>query len=138
MKNIGFKILYVVTALVIIVEIAFGVKGSLFSDISQLPKGELSYSIKSPSGNKSMNIYVVSNNLGCAVRGEIETPKKSYNIFWQTGIDNVDAKWTDDNYVIINDILLDIRDTFGYDSRRGTSLFDEGSLEENFIPNEEK
>lgn len=133
MKNIGFKILYVITAIVVVIELGFAVKGSLFTDISELPTGTLYNSSISPSGEKIMNIYVVKNNLGVAIRGEIVSDSTSHNIFWQTGIDDVDALWLNDDTVVINEIPLNADDTFGYDCRRGYSLFDEGSLEQNFM-----
>ncbi len=136
MKNIGFKILYTITAIVIIVEIGFAVKGSLFTDIAELPCGELSYSTQSPDYDKTLNVYVVKNNLGTAVRGEIVTKSDTHNIFWQTDIETVDAYWLDDHNIVINDIVLNSSDTFGYDCRRGYSLFDEGSLEQNFMNTE--
>lgn len=132
MKNIGFKIIYIVTALVIFTELAFAVKGSLFTDIAELPSGTLKATSTSPSGEKTMNIYVVENNLGVAVRGEITQNNERHNIFWQTGIDSVDAVWLNEETVVINEIPLNADDTFGYDCRRGYSLFDEGSLEQNF------
>lgn len=133
MKKAGFKILYVLTAIVVIINTAIGVKKSLFTDIADLPKGELSYSVTAPSGEKTMNIYVVKNNVGSGVRGEIVKDNTCYNIFWQTGIDTVDATWANEDYVVINDIPIEADSTFGYDCRRGISLFDEGSLEFNFI-----
>lgn len=132
MKNFGFKLLYVLTALIMIVELSFAVKQSLFTDISQLPEGVLQSSVESPSGDSTMNIYIVKNNLGVAVRGEIEQNNQKHNIFWQTGIDEVEATWINETTVLINEIPLDANDTFGYDCRRGYSLFDEGSLEQNF------
>lgn len=132
MKNIGFKIIYVITALVIIVELIFAVKGDIFTDISKLPKGELQYSCNSPTGEKTMNIYIVKNNIGVGIRGEIVSKGEPHNIFWQTGIDNVDAVWISDDTVMINEIPLNADDTFGYDCRRGYSLFDDGALEQNF------
>lgn len=132
MRNIGFKILYVITALVVVVELGFAVKGGLFTDISELPTGMLAGSSVSPSGEKKLNIYVVENNLGVAVRGEISNGDDAYNIFWQTGIDTVEAVWLNDDTVMINEIPLNADDTFGYDCRRGYSLFEEGSLEQNF------
>lgn len=132
MKNVGFKILYAITALIIAFDIGFAVKGSLFTDIADLPEGTLQTSSVSPSGEKTMNIYIVKNNLGVAVRGEIEQNDTKYNIFWQTGIDAVEAVWLNDDTVVINEIPLNANDTFGYDCRRGYSLFDEGSLEQNF------
>ncbi len=138
MKNLGFKILYVVTAIVIFLELGFAVKGSLFTDITELPVGTLESSTVSPSGNKTMNIYLVKNSIGVAIRGEITSDSGSHNIFWQTGIDSVEAVWLNDDTVIINEIPLNADDTFGYDCRRGYSLFDEGSLEQNFMNYEEE
>lgn len=134
MKNIGFKILYVVTLLVTVVELGFSVKENLFTDISKLPTGKLYQSISSPAEDRprDMNIYVVKNSLGEGVRVEIAEGDNKYNIFWQTGIDSIEAKWLDGNTVMINEIPLNADDTFGYDCRRGYSLFDEGSLEQNF------
>ncbi len=133
MKNILFKLVYIVTAAVVLVEGIIGIKNELFTDIADLPKGKKLYSIAAPSGDRAMNIYVVSNNLGDAIRGEIVTDKETYNIFWQTGIDNVNAYWADDKNVIINNVAINSDDTFGYDCRRGISLFDEGTLEQNFV-----
>ncbi len=132
MKNIGFKLLYFITAIVIIINLTFSVKSSLFSDISDLPIGTLKESVGSPSGEKQMNIYIVDNPMGVAIRGEITQNGKSHNIFWQTDINEVEAVWVNDDIVLINEIPLDADDTFGYDCRRGYSLFDEGSLEQNF------
>lgn len=133
MKNTVFKILYVFTAMVMIVELGFAVKESLFTDIADLPKGTFVASAVSPSGDKTMNIYVVKNNIGKAVRGEIVQGNTKHNIFWQTGIDSVSATWVNDTIVLINEIPLNADDTFGYDCRRGYSLFDEGSLQEDFM-----
>lgn len=133
MKNLGFKLLYILTAVVIIVELSFAVHGSLFTDIKKLPKGELSYTSTSPSGEKFMNVYLVKNNIGSAVRVEIVTTNETHNIFWQTDIESVNAHWVDEQFIVINDITINSDDHFGYDSRRGYSLFDEGSLEQNFM-----
>ena len=133
MKNLGFRLLYLITALVVLANTVVSVKNELFTDINHLPEGTLAFSVENPSGSRTMNVYVISNNLGNAVRGEIVDEKESYNIFWQTGIDSVDVHWADDKNVVINNIPLDASDKFGYDCRRGTSLFDEGSLVENFV-----
>lgn len=132
MKNLGFKIIYVITAAVVIIELVFAVKGDIFTDIAELPRGELQYSYSSPTGERVMNIYLVENNLGVAIRGEIASESETHNIFWQTGIDSVEAVWINDNTVMINEIPLNADDKFGYDCRRGYSLFDDGSLEQNF------
>ena len=132
MKNRSFKIFYFITALVMLVEIGFSVKNSLFTDIADVPKGTFVESYPCATGEKKMNIYLVKNNLGVAIRGEIEGKDKKYNIFWQTGIDTVEVLWLNDDTDQINQIPLDVNDTFGYDCRRGYSIFDEGSLEQNF------
>lgn len=133
MKNLGFRLLYLITALVVAVNTAAGVWYELFTDIDRLPEGTLAFSVENPTGSRTMNVYVVSNNLGDAVRGEIVDKNESYNIFWQTGIDSVDVYWADEKNIVINNIPLDASDKFGYDCRRGTSLFDEGSLVQNFV-----
>lgn len=136
MKNLGFRIIYIITAIVVVLDLWFTVKGSLFTDISKLPEGELAHSAVSPAGDKTLNVYVVKNSVGVAVRGEIQARDNTYNIFWQTGFDFENAYWQDDQNVVINNIPLDSNDTFGYDCRRGLSLFDEGSLADNFVNSE--
>lgn len=123
---------YIITAIVVVVNLCFAIKGSLFTDIADLPQGELQNQHYSPSRKKVMNIYLVENDLGVAIRGEIVTSEGKHNVFWQTDIDTVEARWLNEDTVLINDIPLDANDTFGYDCRRGYSLFDEGSLEQNF------
>ncbi|MBR5473547.1 MAG: hypothetical protein IKU82_06140 [Clostridia bacterium] len=132
MKNLGFKILYVATLLVTVIELGFILKDSLFTDIAKLPTGVLEQVYDSPNDDRKMNVYVVKTTLGEGVRIEIEQGEEKYNIFWQTGIDTVEAKWTNNDTIMINDVPLDANDRFGYDCRRGISLFDEGSLEQNF------
>lgn len=117
-----------------IVELGLATNKSLFTDISQLPVGTLVHEYPNESGNKSLNIYFATNDIETAIRGEIKTDEETYNIFWQTGItvDEVEAQWLGDDTIVINNIKIDANDKFGYDCRRGLSLFDEGSLEENF------
>ena len=134
MKNFAFKLVYILTALVMIVELSLATKESLFTDISQLPTGTLVQEHPNQSGDKHLNIYFATNNIESAIRGEIKTDSETYNIFWQTGIgvDEVEAEWLGDDIIVINNIKIDANDKFGYDCRRGYSLFDDGSLEENF------
>lgn len=136
MKNIGFKILYLLTAIIVVIELAFSVKGSFFTDISKLPEGTFLCSSESPLKDKTLNIYIVKNNLGVAVRGEIQTESDTYNIFWQTDADFKSIYWLNEDDVVINDIPVNSSDTFGYDCRRGYSIFDEGSLADNVAKTE--
>ncbi len=131
MKNFAFKFLYIITSIIMVLELGFAVKSNLFTNISDLPKGAFEKSVSSPLGNKTINIYIVKNNLGVAIRGEIATADDTRNIFWQTGTDRADVVWLDDETVIINEIPLNSDDTFGYDCRRGYSLFDDGALAQN-------
>lgn len=132
MNNRGFKILYLITVIVIVVELGFTVKNSIFTDIADVPKGDFVESYPCDCGDKKMNVYLVKNSLGTAIRGEIETKDEKYNIFWQTDIESVEVRWVGEDTVLINEIPLDANDKFGYDCRRGYSLFDDGALEENF------
>ena len=132
MRNTGFKILYIFTVLVMIVELGFTVKNSIFTDIADVPKGEFVESYDCDYCEKKMNVYLVKNNLGTAIRGEIENGDQKYNIFWQTGIEMVDVAWINEDTIMINGIPLDVNDRFGYDCRRGYSLFNDGAIEENF------
>lgn len=133
MKKMCFNLLYVITAVVVIFNVFMSIKTSIFFDIDDLPKGKEIYSVKSPNGDKSFNIYLISNSLGTAVRGSVEDKKGSKNVFWQTNIESVDASWVDNNIVMINDMSLDVSKGGFYDCRRGISLFQEGAVDENIV-----
>ncbi len=129
MKDIAFKLMYFLAFAVIVFNLVIMVKDGAFFDIEELPEGELMYSVDCPDGEKTLNVYLVENSIGAAVRGEIANGKdKSYNIFWQTDTNMVNSAWINENLVMINDVLLDVENTT-YDSRRGTSLFQEGAVE---------
>ncbi len=129
MKDFAFKLVYVVAFAVAIFNLVIMVKNGAFFKIEELPKGELMYSVDCPDGQKTLNVYLVKNNLGAAVRGEIsDGDAKPYNIFWQTDTDDVDSFWVDSDVVVINDVALNVKESF-YDSRRGTSIFQEGSVD---------
>lgn len=118
--------LYSLTVLVVLFNTGYNVHDYLFADINELPQGEYQYSIVSPDERNKMNVYVVKNSIGTAVRGELETKDGVSNIFWQTGIDSADVVWNGDEVMVINGIPVDSEHP--YDCRRGTSLFTEGSL----------
>ncbi len=136
-KDLGFKLLYILVALVVIVNTAVGVYNSLFSNIEELPQGQKVYSLKSPSGENTLNIYVVNNCLGSAIRGELQSQEGIKNVYWQTETDKVDAYWADDESLIINNIPLNIAKGDDYDCRRGMSIFAEGSTYEQILLEEE-
>ena len=129
MKDFAFKLLYVVAFAVAVFNLIVMVKNGAFFNIEELPKGELMYSVDCPDGQKTLNVYLVKNNLGAAVRGEISDGSgKPYNVFWQTDTDDVDSFWIDNDYIAINEVVLNVNEYF-YDSRRGTSIFQEGSVD---------
>ncbi len=130
-KNIAIAAVYILAFVTVVVNLFYSIKGTVFSDINDLPKGEFINSVASPTGENVLNIYRVSNKIGTAVRGELKTPKKTSNIFWQTGLDNVDAVWMDSNVLSINGVTIDAVNGGFYDCRRGISLFQEGSIEGN-------
>lgn len=127
-KGIAFKIIYILTAIIILINTVISIKQSLFPDINRLPEGVLADSQTAPGGDKTLNLYVVKNNVGCGVRGEITFEGgKTSNVFWQTGIDAATSGWVDEQRIVINNIVVDIYDV-PYDCRNGTSLFAEGVL----------
>lgn len=136
--NLGFKLFYLITAIVVILNTAISVKNNLFFDINSLPDGALTQTVVSPDGKHTLKIYSISNSLGSAVRGELVSDKKESNVFWQTGLDSVEAQWVDNNNVIIDGMPLDVVHGAVYDCRRGSSIMQEGSIDENFVPVEQQ
>lgn len=131
MKNrVLARALYILAFLIMFVNTAFAVSHSLFPDIADLPEGKLIKSCVSPQGSYQVNFYLVSNNLGSAVRGERIVGDKHVNIFWQTGVKNVTVQWVNEGGILVNQIPLNLK-TDKYDSRRGTSIFSDGVLAEN-------
>ena len=132
-KNIFFKLIYVITAVVILINTIAAIKISLFPDINQLPVGVCVYTQVSPIGDKTFNMYVIKNNAGCGVRGEVTLDSgETYNVFWQTGIDDATAFWADNIHIVINDMAVNVTD-IPYDCRNGTSLFAEGIIAQPFM-----
>ncbi len=127
-KKIFFIFVYALTLIITAINVTISIKDSLFFDINNLPSGDLAYSLSSPSGDKTLNIYVVENSLGAAVRGEIITGENVKNIFWQTNTDSVASFWENDDVVNIHEVSINLAQGAVYDCRRGTSLFQEGNL----------
>ncbi len=130
MKNkFSYLIVYILALIVTFVNLGFSVKGAIFSDINDLPKGEKIYSVTNSNGESTINIYLISNSIGNAVRGELVTGNKTKNVYWQTGIDTVNTVWVSGSVIDINGIRIDVLDGGFYDCRRGISLFQEGAIE---------
>ncbi|HCH28295.1 MAG TPA: hypothetical protein DEW35_02185 [Ruminococcaceae bacterium] len=129
-KKIFLLSVYFLAFSVTAVNLFYSLKGSLFSDISDLPKGELTATTRSPDGVYKIDTYTIDTCVGKGVRCELTEDGKSRNVFWQTGIDDVEVFWQDNSRIVsINGVELDVIDGGYYDCRRGTSLFQEGSLE---------
>lgn len=137
-RNLFFKIFYLITAVIVIINTALSVKNNLFFNINSLPEGNLVQEVDSPDGKNTLKLYSISNSLGNAVRGEAVIDGKKTNVFWQTGLDNVEAHWVDNYNVVIDGMPLDIVHGAVYDCRRGSSIMQEGAIDENFAPTEEQ
>ena len=127
-KKIFFIFVYALTLIITAVNVTIAIRDSLFFDINNLPSGDLSYTISSPTGDKTLNIYVVENSIGAAVRGEIVSGDTVKNIFWQTGTEAVNSFWENNDVVNIHQVSINLAQGAVYDCRRGTSLFQEGNL----------
>ena len=72
----------------------------------------------SPDGKNTLRIYSVEiDGIGTAVRGEIVSTDRTYNIYWETGTTSAIAAWVDDSTVDINGNTVNINGK-PYDSRR--------------------
>ncbi len=127
-KRLFFVIVYALALIITAINTTVTIKDNLFFDINNLPTGKLSYALQSPSGDKTLNIYVVENALGAAVRGEIVMGDTVKNVFWQTDTASVASFWEDNDVVNVNELSLNVTLGAVYDCRRGTSLFQEGNL----------
>lgn len=133
-NNILIKVLYILAFLIITANTAISAVKSLTPDINDLPSGELLFSSVSPSGKLKVDFYIVKNNMGSAIRGELIDGDHRTNIYWQTGIDTADVIWQNDYSIIINELPINVL-TDKFDSRRGTAIFSEGSTAEQITNN---
>lgn len=131
MKNkYAFLLLYIAALIISLINTAFSLKNYLFADINELPAGRLVAEVPSPTGEKTVNVYLVKNSLGSAVRGELVLKSgEAKNVFWQTDIDGVNVTWGNEELIFFNDVPISGDGSHSYDCRRGTSLFTDGSLE---------
>lgn len=128
-KKYAIFILYIAAFLITAVNTFFSLKNYLFTDINELPKGEIVSEQSSPSGDKTVNVYLVKNSIGTAIRGELVMNGSKTNIFWQTGISEIGVRWGNNDIVYFNNVPVFCDGEKSYDCRRGTSIFDDGSIE---------
>lgn len=134
-RNVLTVSLFILTFAVIIFNTVFAAVKSLNPDITDLPEGKFMKSSTSPQDKAQIDFYLVENNMGYAVRGELVENCARKNIFWQTGVKTADIRWLSEKSVIINNIPLNIK-TDKFDSRRGTAIFSEGVTAEKIAENE--
>lgn len=119
---------YILALAVTAVNMFFSVRESVKFSMDDLPTGQKIHCASSPDGKYQLEIYRVDNILGTAVRAQIQGRNGTRNIYWQTGIEDVDYEWTNRDTVTINDTGINAA-LGSYDCRRGYSIFSEGSLE---------
>lgn len=135
-SKILFYFVYIAALFVTVFNVFFSIKNYLLPDINDLPKGELIQSVDSPSGKKKVNVYLVKNSMGEAIRAEL-TDKlgkaDAKNIFWQTEMSNVNITWKIDGVIYFDNIPISGTGEMPYDCRKGTSLFTDGALANELI-----
>ena len=129
MKKVPIILIYVLTVVVTLINVFYMIRGTVFSDINDLPIGKHYMSCENPENTARIDMYRIENKLGCAVRCELTVGKTTRNVFWQTGINSAEIYWEDNKNVNINGVSLDVVDGGFYDCRRGISLFQEGAIE---------
>ena len=94
-------------------------------------KAKKSAEFLSPEGDKKIEVYLVRNSLGVAVRAQYLPTDESLlprNIYWQTDTDLTDVVWQSNRHVNINGVVINVDGGYAYDSRKGASIFRSGAL----------
>lgn len=111
---------FIVTVVLIISIIGFLIYHYFYS-MSNLPQGNLIKQSVSPSGDFTLNAYLVNGGATSAlcVRGELQNNKtgNKKNIYWDYRIDKADIEWINNETVSINGHDLNIYNQI-YDWRR--------------------
>ena len=130
-NNLFFKIFYSLAAIVLVINMIALLKDEFSYSTDYLPTGEKCAEFLSPEGDKRVEVYLVRNALGVAVRAQYlpndgETAPR--NIYWQTDTDITDVKWQSNRHVDINGVVINVDGGYAYDSRKGASIFRSGAL----------
>ncbi|MDO4742425.1 MAG: DUF5412 family protein [bacterium] len=123
MKKTG-KLISIILAVVIVLNVGFFISDSFFYNIDTLPKGEFLFSSMSPTGQYTVRFYVVNagKTLSSAIRGELVDVNTGdvKNIYWEAGVNNAFAGWLSDTIISVNEHAFDVvtqvydwRDAFG-------------------------
>ena len=119
MKSKAIRVIIPVLLFVVcVVNVGYFIHNAFFYSLDGLPQGNLSFPVMSPDGKNTLRIYSVEiDGIGTAVRGEIISTDRTYNIYWETGTTSAIAAWVDDSTVDINGNTVNINGK-PYDSRR--------------------
>ncbi len=112
----ALTILTLIMFIVMIFNTVGVVLDTFFYTVEDVPTGTLTATYPSPSGSGTVNVYVIKNPLGDAVRCEAVSDGKTRNIYWEVGTDKATVAWLDKTIVYINGKTLDIHKST-YDSR---------------------
>ncbi len=123
-KSKLFIILYVLCAVVIIINSFLFINDEFFYDIDSLPQGKFVYSSLSPLGDKTALLYCVDSPHGQAVRVELVefdtdmSVKQEKNIYWEIGKNSVTIYWENNNNIVIDGVPLNTAKNEVFDGRR--------------------
>ena len=123
-KSKLFICLYILCAVVVLINSFFFIKDEFFYDIENLPEGKFVFSSLSPLGDKTALLYCVETPQGQAVRVELVefntdmTVKREKNIYWEIGKNSVTIYWENDKQIVIDGVVLNISKNEVFDGRR--------------------
>ncbi|MBR4073147.1 MAG: hypothetical protein IKK24_04300, partial [Clostridia bacterium] len=103
-NNIFFKCFYILAGIILLFNTISDLGDSLFYSIEELPQGQKQAEFLSPQGDKKIEVYLIKNNLGVAVRAQyINLDTKAHkNIYWQTDTEIMQVDWVNNSIVNIN------------------------------------
>ncbi|MBR6693585.1 MAG: hypothetical protein IKL62_01385 [Clostridia bacterium] len=116
------RVLIILTALAMLVMLfntVCLVSDTFFYSIDDIPEGKFVRSVPSNYGNEKVNVYLVENPLGNAVRLEaVLDDGQTRNFYWEVGVSDVKVTWIGQTTVYFQDSdrTLDVYKSV-YDSR---------------------
>ena len=128
----GWKLLYLITALVCLTNLCLNIHDATSFSIDILPEGELRYVSESPQKTKQLAVYEVKNLYGSAVRAELRLPDgEATNIYWQTGISEQEFQWLNEDMIKVAGVTIDLSAGEYFDCRFDESILREGRVQGN-------
>ncbi len=127
-------ILALITFLVTLFNIIGIVGDTFFYSIQEVPQGKKVATYKSAVSDDRVDVYLIENPKGDAIRCEAVSGDKSRNIYWEVGGAVPTVAWVDKTIVYINGKSLDIHKS-KFDSRDVNEKLDR-HLEERYTVNQ--